>query len=294
MKYLQLPTTNRCRAFTLVELLVVIGVIALLISALLPALNKARRAAQSVRCLSNLRQISNYVFLYVNENDGVMPVNDGASVDPDGGGPGQAYNWYHSPGATTVTATWDYFSQAYMKGAGKDLFWCPLVERSGWPAGNWITYGDLTNPNKTCYGVPGWRSGGLANDPGRLNTIFSVRSTTGTAIYYPRKLSAIRLPSERLMIADTGFPNPSYATPFDATYGGNPRFPGSIQRGWGGRNMVSGRHGNAKRDGRGLVNFVCADGHGESRPWDEVQQADMVTYVETYQNAGGWNWLGPK
>ena len=74
-------TLARPAAFTLVELLVVIGIIALLIAILMPALSNARRGATRLQCSSNMRQIGLALQMYVNEFNGKYPNRRAVSAE---------------------------------------------------------------------------------------------------------------------------------------------------------------------------------------------------------------------
>ena len=96
------------RAFTLTELLVVVGLIALLIALLLPAMARARRSAYRVACGSNVRQLALANFLYLNESrDWYLPVKWGIDLTPPPGWPPRppglapptiaTLNWVNNP-----------------------------------------------------------------------------------------------------------------------------------------------------------------------------------------------------
>lgn len=86
-------SSHRRRGFTLVELLVVIGIIALLVSILLPALNKARDAATITSCLSNMRQLGTAMQMYASDWRGFCPGNYGPVYKDADKKVGDTYTW---------------------------------------------------------------------------------------------------------------------------------------------------------------------------------------------------------
>ena len=81
-------------AFTLVELLVVIGIIALLVGILLPTLGRARESANTVKCMANMRQIGQAMTIYIGESKGMLPIGlifNGQEINRRGTTPQEFY-----------------------------------------------------------------------------------------------------------------------------------------------------------------------------------------------------------
>ena len=113
----------KIRRFTLIELLVVIAVISVLVSLLLPALNKARETSKRIKCASNQRQIGTAISFYANDFDGWIPSNfQSTSYSTDSSG--NTWPWQRLLADATKVFVYSPATAA----SGNSILLCPSVD----------------------------------------------------------------------------------------------------------------------------------------------------------------------
>jgi prepilin-type processing-associated H-X9-DG protein/prepilin-type N-terminal cleavage/methylation domain-containing protein len=241
---------RRQNAFTLVELLVVIGIIALLISILLPALNGARQSAQTVQCLSNMRQIGLAMAQYINENNGsFVPTND-------------------YEGGTTLPSPYRvwvgiFFYRGYTPNL--NIYMCPSANMSDFYNDYFLrvqrnpdAYNERTTGLRNIHYGMNWRHIGM-----------SWFYDSGPKRFAPARVTQIRRASETILMVDS-------------LIGGNPPMGRS---GWHYiEESAFTTHRPEARHRGGIVNVLWVDGHATSArvpnpafPWE----GELQYYVRT-------------
>jgi prepilin-type processing-associated H-X9-DG protein len=190
------PKRRAALAFSLVELLVVIGIVALLISILLPSLTKARRQAKVVQCASNLHQIATAFSAYLIESRGTVFWR-GTEENPDLNTAGM--EWYTYGGREEGNANTEWQAGIFNRikprplnafaGNKRELFHCPADDETSWWTFGTSHFEWVGNSyNFNCIGDP------QPEDPGERN-----RGMVG------KKFStAVRDPSRTILFLDAG------------------------------------------------------------------------------------------
>ena len=236
-------TARRARAgFTLVELLVVIGIIALLIAILMPALSKAREQANAVKCMSNQRNLGNALVLFTQDHKGWM-VKAWFNESPYPGGPSWNYRF--------PKIGWDYVLLQYL-GKNLEVFACPSDDPWEYRGAD-----DGSDPDK----IPASYRINISNQHA-----WGVVDVPAIRPLYATKITKLKDSSKAIVFFDGANKPPRWH--HAATWE-------IAQEGWV---KVKPAHGFDYKDNvgwnkhRGRANYTFADGHAESLLWEDTHQ----------------------